>query len=76
VEESGGEEAMSMTLGQWRTRIKREAPYVDVKPYSHNIISLVLSAIAKEYGQAEANRAIEDFGLEELGWNKVEEVKS
>lgn len=59
------------SLNDWRKIIKEEAPYVDVKMYSHNIISLALGAIAKECGQDEANKAIEDFGLEDLGWGKV-----
>ena len=37
-------------------------------PYSHNIISLTLRAIAKDFGTDEANKAIADFGLEELGY--------
>jgi hypothetical protein len=28
-------------------------------------------AIAEKWGQKEANKAIEDFALEALGWNKV-----
>ena len=44
-----------------------------IKPYSHNIIGLTLNGIAGEFGMAEANRAIRDFGLEELGWREVGE---
>ena len=61
---------MNNTLDDWRDTIEREAPYVDVKPYSHNIIGIALSAIASKWGKEEANKAIEDFGLEELGWTK------
>jgi len=64
---------MLKTLEELREKIEDEVPYVDVKPYSHNIIGLLLSQIAKEHGRAEANKAIEDFGLEELGWSKCEE---
>jgi len=63
------------TLQDWRDGIEREIDYGDVRPYSHNIINTSLQAIAEKFGQAEANKAIEDFGLEELGWHKVEEAK-
>jgi len=62
---------MKKSLNDWREMIDEEVPYVDVKPYSHNLISLALGAIAKEHGQDEANKAIEDFGLGSLGWSKV-----
>lgn len=53
-------------------KIEKEVDYVDVKPYSHNIISLVLRQISEEFGQDRANEAIENFQLELLGWSKVE----
>lgn len=53
-------------------KIEKEVDYVDVKPYSHNIISLVLREISEEFGQDRANEAIENFQLELLGWSKVE----
>jgi len=60
------------SLRALRTRIQEQVPFVDVKPYSHNIIGLLLSQIAKKYGDTEANQAIEDFQLEGLGWRKKE----
>ena len=51
--------------------IEQEVPFVDVKPYSRNIISIRLGQIAEAFGQREANEAIEHFGLEKLGWSKV-----
>ena len=59
-------------LAHLRGRIEQETPFVGIKPYSHNIIGIVLNQIASEFGLDEANRAIDDFGLEELGWRKVE----
>ena len=53
-------------------KIEKEVDYVDVKPYSHNIISIVLRQISEEFGQDRANEAIENFQLELLGWSKVE----
>lgn len=60
------------SLKEWLDTISEEVEYVGVKPYSHNIISIALQAIAKEYGAAEANKAIDQFCLEDWGWNKVE----
>lgn len=51
--------------------IEEEVPFVDVKPYSHNIISLRLRQIAEKFGQDFANDAIEHFKLGSLGWSKV-----
>ena len=65
--------AMDDKLKWLRERIEREAPFVGIKPYSHNIIGLTLNGIAGEFGVTEANRAIRDFGLEELGWREVKE---
>ena len=64
---------MGDELKRLRERIEREAPFVGRKPYSHNIIGLTLNEIAREFGVAEANRAIRDFGLEGLGWREVGE---
>ena len=61
------------TLADWRERIETEVDYVDVKPYSHNLISLALGAISDGWSKREANRAITDFGLDTLGWSKEEE---
>ena len=58
------------SLNEWRAVIDREADCVGVKPYSHNIITLALGAIAKKWGRDEANRAIENFGLEGMGWHR------
>ncbi len=58
------------TLAEWRETIVAEKSYVDKKPYSHNIISLSLNAISKNFGREEANKAIKDFGLTRLGWKQ------
>ena len=59
------------TLIEWRTDIGQEAPYVDKKPFSHNIISICLGAIAKNWGKKQANKAILDCGLDKLGWRTL-----
>ena len=63
---------MTRTLQEWLDVIGREIDFVDVKPYSHNIISLALLAIAKNHGHDKANEVIDDFKLELLGWKKVD----
>jgi len=57
-------------LEEWRQEIKREVRFVDIKPYSHNIINISLQAIASRFGRDEANKAIRDFHLEEFGWKE------
>jgi len=61
---------MKKTLKELRAEIKKEVPYVDFKPFSHNIISISLMIIAKDYGKEEANKAIRDLKLDELGWRE------
>ncbi len=57
-------------LSEWKEAILREMPYVDVKPYSHNIISIALGAIARGWSKTEANKTIDEYGLTNLGWHK------
>ena len=61
------------TLRELRRRISEEVPHVGIKPYSHNIISLLLMQIQSVYGTETANKAIEDFCLEALGWRQIDE---
>lgn len=59
---------MNETLDELRLQIQREVPFVDKKPYSHNIISLLLKSIDVHYGRAEAIKAMKDFKLKKKGW--------
>ena len=61
---------MSETLRQLRARVKRESPYVGIRPYSHNIIRLTLAEIEKRFGRPAANKAVRDFNLEDKGFNE------
>ena len=61
---------MSDSLDELRDRIRWEAPYVGRKPYSHNIVRIVLAEIAKKFGRPEANKAVRDFKLESKGFNE------
>lgn len=53
-------------LEELKTRI--ENVVVDIKPYSHNIISLNLRIIAEEFRQDIANTILLDYGLDKMGW--------
>ena len=58
------------TLKQCERTIADEVPYVDLKPYSHNIISLTLRHIGQTWGKEEANKIIDKYKLTRLGWRK------
>ena len=60
-------------LKEHRKIIEDNVAWVDIKPYSHNIIGLTLAQIDAQYGREEANKCITDFKLEDKGWSKVEE---
>jgi hypothetical protein len=49
-------------------KIMKEREWVDIKEYSHNIISLELREIARKYNDDYANKMIILCNLEELGW--------
>jgi hypothetical protein len=59
------------TFEEWVEVIRGEVVFVNVKPYSHNIISIALKAIAEQHGDAAANRVIRDMDLERLGWSQA-----
>ena len=61
------------TLNDLRAQICKEAPSVGRKPYSHNIVGLVLQQIAKKFGRDEANKAVRDFRLKSKGFNEEPE---
>jgi len=58
-------------LSDLQDKILEQREYVDVKPYSHNIIGINLRIIAKEFGYKEANKTIEELELDALGWKPV-----
>ena len=57
-------------LEELRAQVETEAKFVDVKRHSHNIITIVLGMIQKEFDTEQANKAIRDFGLEHKGWSQ------
>lgn len=62
--------AKKKTLQELKEIIEREKDYIGIKPYSHNIISLVLLQISQEYNKEEANKCIDEFELQKHGWKK------
>ncbi len=56
------------TIEDYTRRIGYESCWVDVKPYSHNLVGIYLRMCADKYGQEEANNIIKRTGLEKLGW--------
>lgn len=64
---------MSLTIEKWKERIEKAIEQNG--PYSHNIIGLALSAIAKEAGNKVANDVIAEMDLEMYGFRAVPEDK-
>ena len=63
---------MVNTLEELRQVIENEIPFIDIKPYSHNIISITLRIINDEYGEQEAVNIIADnYELQEKGWGYI-----
>tara|TARA_R100001015_G_C4474285_1_gene56889 strand:- start:54 stop:482 length:429 start_codon:yes stop_codon:yes gene_type:complete len=65
------EQTNKQTLYAMEQSIKREIPYVGIKPYSHNIISITLRAIAEEYGDEEAEYIVATTELKNMGWGYI-----
>lgn len=63
---------MASTQQELRLQISHYALVIDTKEdrFAHNIVRMCLARIAYDYGVAAANEAIEDFGLEALGFSK------
>lgn len=59
-----------LTLEELRLQIVKYGPLVgtDKDRFAHNIVSMCLSRIAKDFGVAAANEAIKDMGLEPRGF--------
>jgi hypothetical protein len=49
-------------------QIKKEIRWVDIKPYSHNIINCLLPELSKYKTEQEMEEFIIETGLRELGW--------
>jgi hypothetical protein len=59
------------TLQERKADIEELLESIDEKPYSHNMISINLRAIAEKHGRVEANKVIEELGLKDYGYSPV-----
>ena len=66
------EEANTQRLVELKNTILEEKAWVDIKPYSDNIISSTLRIIDEKFGKEIVNDVIVSVGLEELRWNVSE----
>ena len=57
-----------MDLVEYKNRIRNQIPFVDVKPYSHNIIAMILAMIDNKFGCEIANDTIRELQLDKIGW--------
>jgi len=60
----------TITIEEAREKIAAQVDYIDIKPYSHNIISIVLTRVSNVHSKEEANKLIDEFSLEDYGWHK------
>ena len=56
------------TLNELRAEILKETAMVDVKPYSDNLVSILLRRVVEDFGSDEANAIILEYGLDKMGW--------
>ena len=58
----------TQTLQTLTNKINKEIDFVDIKPFSHNIISLTLRQIEEHYGKEQVLHIIRTTDLKEIGW--------
>ena len=54
-----------------RERISHYLETIDMRQYSANLIGICLRGVSDKLGNKEANKIIDDMGLEEYGYHKV-----
>jgi len=59
---------MALTEEQIMKLIEQEIPFVDIKPYSHNIIGLYLNLLSNRVGKEQVFQYIKNSPLIGLGW--------
>ena len=55
-------------LEELQNRIVKQIPHLDIKEYSHNIITMLLETIHNEHGEETVKKTILELGLKERGW--------
>jgi len=56
------------SLTDLRKSIKELVLTLDEKPYSSNMIGILLNKIHNKHGEEEATKAIDELGLKDEGW--------
>jgi len=56
-------------------KISNEVPYIDIKQYSHNIISMCLEQIYKEIGIDKLKEVVKIQGLDKKGWGYLLDIE-
>ena len=62
---------MTKTKEEIIATIKKEIPFVDIKPYSHNIINLELNILEEVAGEEAVLELIKTTELKNLGWGWI-----
>ena len=62
---------MTKTKEEIIATIKKEIPFVDIKPFSHNIISLELRLLKEVAGEEVVVELVKSTKLKDLGWGHV-----
>lgn len=65
---------MSKTKEEIIAVIKKEIPFVDVKPFSHNIINLELNILEEVAGEQAVIELIKTTQLKNLGWGWIVKI--
>jgi len=63
--------SMALSKQEIISNIKAEIPFIDIKPYSHNIISLNLTFLEEQYGKDEVKKIVKETRLKHKGWGHL-----
>jgi hypothetical protein len=55
-------------------KINAEKRWIDIKPYSHNIVSSLLLSLSKHLTLEEMRMFVRDSGLYDMGWKGYEKT--
>ena len=64
------------TLEQLQYEIINEIPYVNIKPYSHNIIGIKLKIMGDTFGKQEVYDIVNNTELKNIGWKHLLDLNS
>lgn len=62
-----------MSEVEWIEKIENEVEWIDIKPFSHNIIGLSLTALQENYNWTDEDIAdlVFQLGLDKKGWGHL-----